>query len=141
VKPELAQVPEVPPPPARPDRPPVEEDVVAFPLVAEEAELDEAERLELQSLVEAIQAQMRPCWRQAGRAGRAQPVVALDVSLNRNGSIRNTIVADRTPLGGDTGLRTMAKGAQAAVLQCSPFKLPNNQYALWRELTLVFHQN
>ncbi len=92
-------------------------------------------------LVRSIQQQVEPCWRSPpGQTAAVSSVVVL-VTLNRNGTIRKTVLKDRQRAQSDQAYRALARGAEAAFLRCGPYQLPGDQYAQWRELEVDFHAN
>ncbi len=92
-------------------------------------------------LVKIIQEQVAPCWRSSPVRGPGAPTVTLRVSLNRNGTISNAVISGGQRMTSDSEFRAMAKGAQAAFMRCGPYRLPREQFALWRELKVEFYAN
>lgn len=91
---------------------------------------------ELRKIVLLLQEQIGRCWqRQAG----SHPVLQVDVSLNRNGTVREIDMGNWQELADDDHLRRTANEAFSAIRQCSPFSLPADKYALWRELRFRLH--
>jgi len=90
---------------------------------------------ELESLVALIQQQIRPCWKGAG----VKEVLRVDVSLNPDGSIGSLEMPDWSEIAGDSRLRDAANRAFDAIRACSPFRLPEDKYALWRALRFRMH--
>lgn len=91
---------------------------------------------ELRRIVLLLQEQIGRCWQR--RAG-SHPVLQVDVSLNRNGTVREIDMSNWQELADDDHLRRTANEAFTAIRQCSPFSLPADKYALWRELRFRLH--
>ncbi len=92
-----------------------------------------------QDLVSAIQQQVAPCWRAPPSDGATVRSVVVLVSLNPNGTVRKTLFKDRARMRNDPTFRALAKAAEAAFLRCGPYRLPAEQYGLWRELEMDFY--
>ncbi len=89
---------------------------------------------------QAIQQQLRACWRLDPGAREAEDlVVEIQVSLNPDGSVRQATVIDTVRMVQDAYFRSAAENAKRAIDVCSPFKLPIKKYDVWRELTLRFN--
>ena len=48
-------------------------------------------------------------------------------------------VVDLRRMGRDAYFRTAAEAAVRAILRCSPFELPVNQYSEWKQMNLTFN--
>ena len=124
---------ETPPePPPEPEQAP---EVVAIDPEEVEDEMPPA----LAAIMAAVQAQMRPCWHDDESRRARTPPVLIDLTLNRNGSIRRANVQDLERLRIDQTMKGVADAAHAAVLDCSPFDLPRRDYRLWQQMTLRFY--
>ena len=47
-------------------------------------------------------------------------------------------VQDRQRMGSDTSFRVVAESALRALRTCAPFKLPYNQYDMWKDIIFTF---
>jgi outer membrane biosynthesis protein TonB len=91
-------------------------------------------------LVHAIQEQLRNCWRlDPGARDARDLVIEIRVELNPDGSVRRSSVIDVIRMVQDGYFRSAAENAMRAIQKCSPFRLPPNKYAIWRDLTLRFN--
>jgi len=95
---------------------------------------------EQNDMVRAIQEQLFSCWRlDPGAASAEDLIVEVRVILNPDGSLQRADVVDVARMGQDSYFRSAAENARRAIYKCSPFRLPTNKYAIWRELTLRFN--
>lgn len=95
---------------------------------------------ERNELVHAIQEQLRNCWRlDPGARDARDLVIEIRVELNPDGSVRRSSVIDVIRMVQDGYFRSAAENAMRAIQKCSPFRLPPNKYAIWRDLTLRFN--
>jgi hypothetical protein len=97
--------------------------------------------IEQMALVRTIQTQMRRCWRlEPGARDAEDLVVAIQVSLNQDGSVRRAAIVDEARVRSDPYFRSAAENALRAIHKCSPFEgLPLQKYALWRDMKLTFN--
>ena len=95
---------------------------------------------EQNQMVQAIQQQLRACWRLDPGAREAEDmVVEINVRLNPDGSVRQADIVDTVRMVQDAYFRSAAENAKRAIDVCSPFELPVRKYDVWRELTLRFN--
>jgi len=95
---------------------------------------------ERNELVHAIQEQLRNCWRlDPGARDARDLIIEIRVELNPDGSVRRSSVVDVIRMVQDGYFRSAAENAMRAIQKCSPFRLPPNKYAVWRDLTLRFN--
>lgn len=95
---------------------------------------------EQNEMVQAIQQQLRACWRLDPGAREAEDlIVEIHVMLNPDGSVRQAQILDAVRMGRDAYFRSAAENAKRAIDVCSPFRLPLRKYDIWRELTLRFN--
>ena len=95
---------------------------------------------EQNEMIQAIQQQLRACWRLDPGAREAEDlIVEIRVMLNPDGSVRQAQILDGVRMGRDAYFRSAAENAKRAIDVCSPFKLPLRKYDIWRELTLRFN--
>ena len=86
--------------------------------------------------------QVMRCWspplKEATRP--EQLVVQYGVALNLDGSIAQRPQLSANPLvaAGDPVARAAADAALRAIWACTPYKMPPNRYAQWREIVLSF---
>jgi hypothetical protein len=92
-------------------------------------------------LASMIQQQMSYCWRiDAGAQNADDLVVEIRVQFNADGSVRGRPeVVDQRRLARDAFYRSAAENARRAIIECSPFKLPQSRYELWRDMILRFN--
>lgn len=95
---------------------------------------------EQNEMVRAVQEQLRQCWRLDPGAREAEDmVVEIRVVLNPDGSVRRTDIVDVVRMVQNAYFRSAAENAKRAINVCSPFRLPQGKYQVWRELTLRFN--
>ncbi len=95
---------------------------------------------EQNEMVRAVQEQLRQCWRLDPGAREAEDmVVEIRVVLNPDGSVRKTEIVDVVRMVQNAYFRSAAENAKRAINVCSPFRLPQGKYQVWRELTLRFN--
>ncbi|MEQ8652734.1 MAG: hypothetical protein RIC87_09755 [Kiloniellales bacterium] len=140
VLPEIPQ-PEISQQVAQEEQPPAPQPIPEVAAAARQAPSPGPSRNSELDLVRAIQAQVAPCWRRSSEQAAGVSSVVVLVTLNRNGTIRKTLLKDRRRAETDQTYRALARGAEAAFLRCGPYRLPGDQYALWRELEVDFHAN
>ncbi len=92
-------------------------------------------------LENAIRGQVERCWSPDAGALRSENlVVELTVNLAPDGRVAGqSKVIDARRMSRDAYFRTAAEKAIRAVLRCSPFDLPINQYVDWKQMTLSFN--
>jgi len=84
-------------------------------------------------LQDSLRSQIQPCW--SPPVGAPHPerlVVTFDLFLNPDGSVAQPpqLLANS----GDPYFRAAADAARRAIYSCAPYKLPQDRYALWREI-------
>jgi outer membrane biosynthesis protein TonB len=86
--------------------------------------------------------QMRECWNfPAGAPNPEELIVTMDIRLTPDGHLAGSpeLSADtRAAMRGNAFMRAAGEAALRAVSICEPYRLPQDRYAQWRELTLVF---
>jgi len=93
-------------------------------------------------LAALLQSQIYRCW--SPPTGTPHPerlIVKYDVFLNRDGSVAQPPqLAPETAAAaaGDPYMTAAAGAARRAIYTCSPYKLPADRYAIWRNFTFVF---
>ena len=87
--------------------------------------------------IDALRARIAQCWSPPpGGLGADQIVVKLRLKLNEDGTLVGyPTVANR---GSSPFFQAAADSAVRAVYQCQPYALPNDKYALWRDMILNF---
>ena len=96
---------------------------------------------ERDALVHAIKRQLEPCWNlPAGAKDAKSMVIGIAVKVDPNGKVRSASIRNRARMLSDPFFRASAESALRAVLnpKCSPFKLPPDKYAIWRNLNINF---
>ena len=88
-----------------------------------------------------IRRQMAACWRiDAGAQNAEDLMVEIRVQFNADGSVRGIPEIQNTRrMATDAFFRSAAENARRAVIECSPFKLPQSRYELWRDMVLRFN--
>jgi hypothetical protein len=85
----------------------------------------------------ALAAQAKRCWNiPVGWRDPGQVSVTVGFLLNRDGTVRGTPRVIEFPAS-ELG-KAAADSAVRAVLECGPFKLPQNKYEQWRDVQLRF---
>jgi len=87
--------------------------------------------------IDALRARIAQCWSPPpGGLGADRIVVKLRLKLNEDGTlIGYPAVANR---GASPFFQAAADSAVRAVYQCQPYTLPDDKYALWRDMILNF---
>jgi hypothetical protein len=81
---------------------------------------------------------VQPCWKVLGGGeGASGAVVRMRIQLNQDGSLNGEpqilSQSDNSALG-----MASAESARRAVIQCQPYRLPQDKYASWQDLILKF---
>ncbi len=105
------------------------------------AETPRVSALQRQQLENSIQSQIRRCWRIDAGARQAEDlIVEITVNLAADGRvIGQPRVVDTTRMNRDAYFRSAAENAVRAILKCSPFQLPAEQYSEWKQMNLTFN--
>ncbi len=92
------------------------------------------------SEIDAIRAQLKPCWSPPTGAPNAEELIVLiKVQFNPDGSVVGVpVVVNQWAMSADQYMRTAADRAIRAVLQCQPFELPIDRYRSWQTVELEF---
>ncbi len=93
------------------------------------------------SEIDLIRAQIERCWDvPAGARDAKDLVVVIRVSLNPDGSVRQARIMDEGRMQTDPYFRAAAESARRALFnpECTPLRLPPDQYRLWKTLVLNF---
>ena len=65
--------------------------------------------------------------------------VEIRIRMNPDGTLGAAPrVQDRQRMGSDTSFRVVAESALRALRTCAPFKLPYNQYDMWKDIIFTF---
>lgn len=98
------------------------------------------------SLVQKMKSAVQPCWSVGAIIGAPEPeklVVILLFELNRDGSLASPPRVENAMqinLSGNQFWKVAERDAVAAVNKCAPYDfLPEEQYANWKEMRLVFN--
>ncbi len=93
------------------------------------------------SELDAIRDRIRPCWNfPAGAKDADQLLVAIDVQMNPDGTVREARIVDSGRMSSDSYYRSAAESALRAVLNpaCQPLPLSPEKYNTWKSMTLRF---
>ncbi len=89
------------------------------------------------SEIASLRAQVSRCWQPpAGIINRPAGPVRLRLALSRDGFLSMPPQIIGGP--GDTQGDVLAESATRAVIRCQPFVLPEQKFATWRDMILVF---
>ena len=84
-------------------------------------------------LVDALRSQIYRCWSPpTGAPNAGDLVVDYALNLNPDGTVGRLQLLT---LSGNTYTRAAAEAASRAIYQCQPYRLPQNRYEDWREIT------
>lgn len=84
-------------------------------------------------LADALKSQIYRCWSPPTGAPDARDlVVDFDLRLNPDGTVGGLQLKT---LGGNAYTRAAAEAASRAIYQCQPYRLPQDRYSLWREIS------
>lgn len=85
-------------------------------------------------LADALKSQIYRCWSPPVGAPNANDlVVDFDVAMNPDGSIARA--ASDAVSSGNPYTRAAAEAARRAIFQCQPYRLPQDRYSQWREIS------
>lgn len=80
------------------------------------------------------------CWQPPlGAAGNDSLIVDIIVSLDRDGNVLNTQVADKLRYNLDRYFKVAASEAQRATIACSPLPIPADKYDQMKDMTIGFN--
>lgn len=83
--------------------------------------------------------QVSACWDPSvGDIDPAGSMIRLKLSMNRDGTVRRLEVLDQGKMADSRSLRAFAESAIKAVMRCTPFNLPPDQYVQWQTLVMRF---
>ena len=95
-----------------------------------------------QNLASTIMRQIEPCWSiQAGAKQGHALAVEIRMELRPDGTVARAGVVNQARMVTDGFYRAAAEAALRAISNdndCTPLKLPSNDYQIWRDLTLNF---
>ena len=84
-------------------------------------------------LVDALKSQIYRCWSPpTGAPNASDLVVDFALNLNPDGTVGRLQLLT---LSGNTYTRAAAEAASRAIYQCQPYRLPQNRYEDWREIS------
>lgn len=93
-------------------------------------------------LAQMVQKQITPCWSIPGGAKDVQDMkIAVHIQLNQDGTLRGPPrIEDVRRMQTDPFYRAVAESALRALRnpECSPLKLPLDEYDLWQDITFMF---
>ena len=93
------------------------------------------------SEIDAIRAQLEPCWNVPAGAKFAEDlVVQIQVRMNRDRTVNDIRVVDRGRYSRDNVFRAAADSAMRALRnpRCTPLNLPPEKYDQWKTITINF---
>ncbi len=90
---------------------------------------------------DALRQQLAGCWNiNPGLMNAQDLAVEVKVTVNPDRTVNSVKIVDQARYNSDTFFRAMADSALRAVQnpRCSPLRLPEDKYNLWRDMTVVF---
>ena len=91
------------------------------------------------SELDRLRSHISSCWQPPiGAKGADQLKVDIQVKLEKDGSVKQAVIADRQRYGSDVLYRAAANSARRAVLDCQPLPLPPEKYKYWKEFIFGF---
>ena len=93
-----------------------------------------------ESEMEAVRNKIRPCW-DVSVSKTPGMVAAIDLEMGADGRPVQAWVEDKARYDRDADFRLAADSAYRAVMnpRCQPWPLPQEKYARWRRVRLVFN--
>ncbi|HWD28264.1 MAG TPA: hypothetical protein VG387_13925 [Rhizomicrobium sp.] len=97
---------------------------------------------ETADLVTALKSQIAQCWSPPTGAPHSERLIpTFRLSLNPDGSVAQPpqLSADSAAAAAsDPFMRAAAEAARRAIMTCQPYKLPNDKYSAWRDISIDF---
>lgn len=93
------------------------------------------------SEIDALRRQIERCWNPPAGAPEAENlVVEVKLTINPDGTVRQTRIVDTARMSSDPFYRAAAESVRRAIKSplCTPLKLPLDKYNLWKDTTLRF---
>ena len=91
------------------------------------------------SELDRLRAHISNCWEPpVGAKGADQLKVDIKVKLEKDGTVKQAEIANRSRYGTDVQYRAAANAARRAVLACQPLPLPPAKYQTWKEFIFGF---
>lgn len=93
------------------------------------------------SELDALRQQIAPCWNVPAGAKYAEDlVVEARVTMNRDGTVQNASILNRSRYNQDSHFRAAADAAMRALRnpRCQPLKLPADKYNQWKTIVINF---
>lgn len=84
-------------------------------------------------LAASLRQQIIPCWTTMPGQFTPRDVVTMAIRLHLDGSldgVPETVESNAGP--------ALASSVRRAILKCEPFRLPSDQYDLWKEVKITF---
>lgn len=96
------------------------------------------------SEIDAIAGRLRACWNlDPGARGIEDMIVEIRAYLNKDGTVRQVDILDKSRYNGDNAFRSVADSAKRAVYICSPYKIfaekYSDKYDTWKTMLLRFN--
>ncbi len=96
-------------------------------------------RLGAAGLGAMVREQIEPCWNvPAGARGLAGMSVGINLRLLPDGRVQSAEPVEAARMRADPVFRAVAESAQRAALQCSPLRLPREDYDMWKDIIMNF---
>ena len=108
---------------------------------SEKVEITEKQTSFSISEIDLLKQQLKGCWTvPAGAKGAKDMKVKVRVWVNPNKTVSNARILDTNRMQSDPYFRTVAESTLRAVLNpvCSPLKLPDDKYEIWKKFIFVF---
>ena len=108
---------------------------------SEKSEITENQTSFSISEIDLLKQQLYGCWTvPAGAKGAKDMKVRVRVWVNPNKTVSNARILDTNRMQSDPYFRTVAESTLRAVLNpvCSPLKLPDDKYDIWKKFVFVF---
>ena len=87
------------------------------------------------TIVDALRSQLKSCFSTPPGTKELEIVVPVHFALNQDGTVNGRPESQ----GGDAQQEAVGNAAVAAIMTCQPFKLPVENYDLWKDNTLDFN--
>ncbi|MBG76364.1 MAG: hypothetical protein CMI98_00600 [Pelagibacteraceae bacterium] len=93
------------------------------------------------SEIDLLKQQIYPCWTvPAGAKGAKDMEVKIRIWVNPDKTVNSARILDTNRMQNDPYFRTVAESSLRAILNpaCSPLKLPDGKYEIWKKFVFVF---
>ena len=104
--------------------------------------LQAEENPELWEIIRMVRSQVARCWQMNPQEPwDSKFTVDIDVAFDRGGTVTKAQVQQVARTVTDDDYRSFVVEARGALMDCSPFDLPQDRFAIWRSFTLRFVPN